>query len=175
MWMQYKSIIYYVSNFHIARTLETRNTACSLIKLNGTVTSRFPAGSAIKEVSLLHCFTERFLTWVVKPCSAWRWVMPFQSVARKFSFWSKHSVHTQFCSLSVKRADHFGDVFINQRMLPSSHGGGPGSRPGQSMSDLWWTKWHWERIFPSSSVSPYQYIIPPSLSKLISSGECIIC
>jgi hypothetical protein len=28
---------------------------------------------------------------------------------------------------------------------------------------------------PISSVFPYQYIIPPSLSKLISSGECVIC
>jgi hypothetical protein len=28
---------------------------------------------------------------------------------------------------------------------------------------------------PSSSVFPCQYIIPPSLSKLISSGECVIC
>jgi hypothetical protein len=27
----------------------------------------------------------------------------------------------------------------------------------------------------SSSVFPYKYIIPPSLSKLISSGECVIC
>jgi hypothetical protein len=28
---------------------------------------------------------------------------------------------------------------------------------------------------PSSSVLPCQYIIPPSLSKLISDGECVIC
>jgi hypothetical protein len=28
---------------------------------------------------------------------------------------------------------------------------------------------------PSSSVFPCQYNIPPSLSKLISSGECVIC
>jgi hypothetical protein len=28
---------------------------------------------------------------------------------------------------------------------------------------------------PSSSVFPCQYIIPPSLSKLISAGECVIC
>jgi hypothetical protein len=28
---------------------------------------------------------------------------------------------------------------------------------------------------PSSSVFPGQYIIPPSLSKLISSEECVIC
>jgi hypothetical protein len=31
------------------------------------------------------------------------------------------------------------------------------------------------RFSPSSSVSHCQYIIPPSLSKLISSGECVIC
>jgi hypothetical protein len=24
---------------------------------------------------------------------------------------------------------------------------GPGSRPGQSMWDLWWKKWHWDRLF----------------------------
>jgi hypothetical protein len=27
------------------------------------------------------------------------------------------------------------------------HRGSPGSRPGQSMWDLWLTKWHWERFF----------------------------
>jgi hypothetical protein len=25
---------------------------------------------------------------------------------------------------------------------------GPGSIPGQSMWDLWWTKWHWDRFCP---------------------------
>jgi hypothetical protein len=30
--------------------------------------------------------------------------------------------------------------------------------PGQSMWDLWWTKWHWDRFFPpSSSVFPCQF------------------
>jgi hypothetical protein len=29
-------------------------------------------------------------------------------------------------------------------------------------------------FYPSSSVFPCQYIIPPSLSKLISYGECVI-
>jgi hypothetical protein len=24
----------------------------------------------------------------------------------------------------------------------------PGSIPGQSIWDLWWTKWHWHRFFP---------------------------
>jgi hypothetical protein len=29
--------------------------------------------------------------------------------------------------------------------------------PGQSMWDLWWTKWHWNRFSPSTSVFPYQF------------------
>jgi hypothetical protein len=48
-------------------------------------------------------------------------------------------------------------------------------RPGFApMWDLWWTKWHWDSFSPSSSVFLCQYIIPLSLSKLISSGECVI-
>jgi hypothetical protein len=35
----------------------------------------------------------------------------------------------------------------------TSHPGGPGSRPG-SMWGLWWTKRHWGRFSPSTSVSP---------------------
>jgi hypothetical protein len=31
-----------------------------------------------------------------------------------------------------------------------SHRGGPGSFPGQSMWDLWQTKWHWVRFFSES-------------------------
>jgi hypothetical protein len=38
----------------------------------------------------------------------------------------------------------------------ASHRGGPGSRPG-SMWGLWWTKWHWDRLSPSTSVSPANY------------------
>jgi hypothetical protein len=30
--------------------------------------------------------------------------------------------------------------------LPASHRGGPGSRPCQSMWDLWWEKLHWDRF-----------------------------
>jgi len=30
---------------------------------------------------------------------------------------------------------------------PASHRGGPGSIPGESMSDVWWTKWHCDRGF----------------------------
>jgi hypothetical protein len=36
----------------------------------------------------------------------------------------------------------------------ASHRSGPGSNPGQVMWDLWWTNWHWGRVFPSSLVSP---------------------
>jgi hypothetical protein len=34
----------------------------------------------------------------------------------------------------------------------------PGFDPGQSMCDLWWTKWHWDRFFsPSTSVFLCQF------------------
>jgi hypothetical protein len=33
-----------------------------------------------------------------------------------------------------------------------------GSTPGQSMWNLWWTKWHWDRFSPpSTSVFPCQF------------------
>jgi hypothetical protein len=38
-----------------------------------------------------------------------------------------------------------------------SHRGGPVSIPDQFMWDLWWTKWHWDRFSPSSSVFPSQF------------------
>jgi hypothetical protein len=38
----------------------------------------------------------------------------------------------------------------------ASHRGGPGSRSG-SMWGLWWTKRHWGRFSPSTSVSPANY------------------
>jgi hypothetical protein len=31
---------------------------------------------------------------------------------------------------------------------PASRRGCPGSISGQSMWDLWWTKWHWDRFSP---------------------------
>jgi hypothetical protein len=34
-----------------------------------------------------------------------------------------------------------------------SHRADPGSSPGQVMWDLWWTKWHWGRFSPGTSVS----------------------
>ena len=38
-----------------------------------------------------------------------------------------------------------------------------GSTPGQSMWNLWWTKWHWDRLFPRVlRFSPVNFI-PPAL------------
>jgi hypothetical protein len=39
----------------------------------------------------------------------------------------------------------------------ASHRGGPGSIPGQSMWDLWWTKWQWDSFSPSTSVFSCQF------------------
>jgi hypothetical protein len=33
------------------------------------------------------------------------------------------------------------------RQLPFFHHRGLGLIPGQSMWDLWWTKWYWDRFF----------------------------
>jgi hypothetical protein len=42
--------------------------------------------------------------------------------------------------------------------------GGPGSIPGQSMWDFWWTEWHWDTFFPeyfgfSPSITFHRYSI----------------
>jgi hypothetical protein len=37
---------------------------------------------------------------------------------------------------------------------PASHCGCPCSNPGHLMCDMWWTKWHWGRFPPSTSVYP---------------------
>jgi hypothetical protein len=39
---------------------------------------------------------------------------------------------------------------------PDSHRGGPGSIPVQSMWELCWAKYHWDRFYPSSWLFPCQ-------------------
>jgi hypothetical protein len=42
-----------------------------------------------------------------------------------------------------------------------NHRGGTGSIPGQSVWDLWWTEWHWDRFFPRVlRFSPVNFIPP---------------
>jgi hypothetical protein len=43
--------------------------------------------------------------------------------------------------------------WLYKKLSPTSHRGGPGSSPRQFMWNLWWTKWHWDRFSPSTSVS----------------------
>ena len=40
---------------------------------------------------------------------------------------------------------------------PSFHRGYPGLFPGQSVLDLWWTKWHWDTSVSSTSIFRCQY------------------
>jgi hypothetical protein len=42
----------------------------------------------------------------------------------------------------------------NLRINMYYHHGGPGSSPGLVVWDMWWTKWRWGKISPSTSVSP---------------------
>jgi hypothetical protein len=37
---------------------------------------------------------------------------------------------------------YWGAVPWFRQLVAASHRGGPGSIPGHSMWDLWWTKWH---------------------------------
>jgi hypothetical protein len=55
-------------------------------------------------------------------------------------------------------------------MAQPPHRGGPGSHPGQSMWDLWWTKWHWDRSFSEFFSFPVN-IISLWLHTHISSGD----
>jgi hypothetical protein len=59
--------------------------------------------------------------------------------------WSKVSctlLHSYSALLSNYKPCHGSG-----RYSTASRRGGPGSGPGQSMWDLWWTKWQWDRFF----------------------------
>jgi hypothetical protein len=54
---------------------------------------------------------------------------------------------------------------------PGSHRGGPGSRPAQSMRNLWWTTWCLDRFFSEFFGFPWQYISTVALNTHISPGD----
>jgi hypothetical protein len=58
--------------------------------------------------------------------------------------------------------------------LPASYCGGLCSIPGQSMWDLWWTRWQWDRVSSFTCVFPVS-IIPhvPHLVCLIITGSVV--
>jgi hypothetical protein len=82
-------------------------------------------------------------------------------IARQCSFysWSIHALGRAMAQV-VSRRPLTAEARARVRVNPCGICGGQ-SGTGTGFS-------------PSSSVFPFQYIIPPSLSKLISSGECVI-
>jgi hypothetical protein len=68
------------------------------------------------------------------------------------------------CS-SVKNLEVFIRMWRNVMISLLMYQGGLGSVPGQSVWDLWWAKWHWNRFlltYPShyhSTNAPYSYFI----------------
>jgi hypothetical protein len=58
------------------------------------------------------------------------------------------------CKKSIKLVRLLSDVTDMCKGLLVSHRGGPRSNPGLVKWDLRWTKWHWGRFSPSTSVSP---------------------
>jgi len=41
--------------------------------------------------------------------------------------------------------------------MAASHHGSLGSIPGQSICDVWWTKWHWDSFSLNTAVFPCMY------------------
>jgi type VI protein secretion system component VasA len=59
------------------------------------------------------------------------------------SEWGVHfppSIH-DICTKKYERA-------VLRRLFAGISQRRPGFDPGQSLWDLWWTKWHWDRFFP---------------------------
>jgi len=56
----------------------------------------------------------------------------------------------------------------------ASYRGRPGFIQAQSVCDLWWTKWHWDRSYLTCAAFPIQYhssILIFILTLLLSGGE----
>jgi hypothetical protein len=80
---------------------------------------------------------------------------------------SSSKMHLLLCKscglgLSTIEGKSYSLYLVNQS-IPASHRGGPGSIPGQSMWDLWWTKWNWDRFFHEYFGFPLFNFIPPVL------------
>jgi hypothetical protein len=59
----------------------------------------------------------------------------------------------QLLKSSVCRSNTYKKAVPYLRPLAFQRGG-PGLSPDQVMWDLWWTKWHWDTVSPTTSVSP---------------------
>jgi hypothetical protein len=74
------------------------------------------------------------------------------------------------CLLGITHPKH---ILLSQGI---SHRGGPGSKPGLGVWDLWWTKWRYGRFSPNTSVSPayfyYTNFSPQSPSPIIRVCYC---
>jgi hypothetical protein len=58
-----------------------------------------------------------------------------------------------FCLDAYGECSCFGKGSVLLQVWKDSHCGGPGSSPGLVKWDLWWTKWRWDRFYPSTSIS----------------------
>jgi hypothetical protein len=77
-------------------------------------------------------------------------------ITKVFSVRYELKLYTSFRSETLRRSCQGSGG-----QSPASQRGYPGSIPGQSLQNLWWTKWHWDRFFSgyfslSLSVSLHQ-------------------
>jgi hypothetical protein len=70
---------------------------------------------------------------------------------------SKKNADTSLTSVEgTRKVVDIGQMAVPQlsRLVDAFHPGGPGSSPCQVLWNLFWTKWHWVRLSPSTSVFP---------------------
>jgi hypothetical protein len=86
---------------------------------------------------------------------------------RKFKSDIAYQQHTSLHHCCLQYSNNYR---LSQKLGDYSLGSqweGLGSIPGQSMCDLWWTKWQWDRFFQRvNSVFPWQSNSPCSLNHL---------
>jgi hypothetical protein len=80
-----------------------------------------------------------------------------------------------FSSLSDSTTPHYWPCQGSGRQSPASHRGVPDSSLGQSMWDLWWTKWHWDTFLSEFFGSFCQYHSTIFLHTHVSSRGWTIC
>jgi hypothetical protein len=86
-----------------------------------------------------------------------------------------HTTNITLCTCNVERTVNKSDNLMpchgSGGQSPASHGGGPGSRPAQSMRDLRRIKWHWNGFFSGVFGFPCQYHSTVTLYTHITCGK----
>jgi hypothetical protein len=94
------------------------------------------------------CSQEVLRTWISGHRLSWLLHTQHPSVSPNKYL---HISSTQAMNISLQILFNLSSYHLRAvpwlRQLPDSHHGGPGSIPGHSTWDNWWTKWYWGKFF----------------------------